>query len=723
VVVIQMATSFVVLFLAAVAFLLLEVSSFKRTEFRELRTLGFLLANNAAPNLAFEDPDAAARILDGLKVRPSIVLARIHRAKGDLLAQYPPAAPGDAPSLPLAQVAEGITAGNDHLRLVQLIRDREGTPIGSLVLEEDMQELHRQFRSSGAALAVVFLFLGIGALLASLKIQGMITRPILDLAHVADRVSRTQDYSLRAAKWAEDELGHLADTFNTMLSRIQEQDALLTEHRENLESLVERRTAQLTRLNEELLAAKAQAEESNQAKSAFLSGMSHELRTPLNAILGYTQLMALEPERDAKDRRQLEMVLRAGEHLLGLINDVLSVSRIEARRQSLNPAPFDLRRFILGVEDMIRLRAKAKFLTFNIDVDERIHPVVLGDEGKLRQVLVNLLGNAVKFTQEGGIALRVTATGEDHVLFEVRDSGAGIPEADLPNLFNAFFQTGLGRNAKEGAGLGLYLSQALVRLMGGEIHVDSRTDQGSCFSFTLPLPPGGEEPLENRPQFRIPKLVPGQPAPRQLVVDDNPDNRNLMAALFETLGLPCRVAADGLAGLQMCKDWNPDIIWMDIRMPGMDGFEATRTLRAEEAASGAARRPILAVTASVFEHDRQAIFECGCDDLLLKPFRIQELLTLLTRHAGLRFEEDPGSPVEPEKAQPESLRDALASMPLPWLEAFREALDSGETDKALAMAGRLADDQARLAQGLRAYLEEFRLDELERILQWAMEGP
>ena len=717
VVLMQMVTALMVLVLAALAFLTLEESTFKRTESRELQVLGRVIANNAAPVVAFEDPEAAASILEGLTARPSIVRARIFRAKGDVLAAFPTAARPDERPVPVDTAIEGIQAAQDRFRLIQLIRDRAGAPVGVLLLEQDLRELHQRILTSCLALAAALAILGLLSLLVSLKVQGIVTHPILDLARVVDTVSQTRDHGLRARVWAQDEMGHLVETFNTMLARFQAQDEQLAEHREHLERLVDHRTLQLTKANQELLVAKSRAEEFSLAKSAFLSNMSHELRTPLNAILGYTQLMAYEPARDPKDRRQLDMILRAGEHLLGLINDVLSVARIEAQQQVLATAPFDARRFILGIEEMIRIRAKAKSLSLNVEVDPGLEPVLVGDQGKLRQVLVNLLGNAVKFTQEGGVGLIVRCLPDHRVQFEVRDTGSGIPPEETAGLFSAFFQTGAGRKSKEGTGLGLFLSQALVRLMGGEIQVESQVDQGSRFHFDIHLPPGGELPADEGARAELPRLVPGQIRPRELVVDDNADNRDLLASVFASLGLPCQLAMDGRQGLQTWRETHPEVIWMDMRMPGMDGFEATRQIRAEEAATGCARTIILAVTASVFEQDRSAILQCGCDDILIKPYRIRDLLGCLSRHTGLRFEDGPAPQAEQADVSPEAIQAALARAPIPWRGSFQQALAVGETEMARGMLEQLPPGSSALAQGLQTYLDEFRLDELERLLR------
>lgn len=718
----QMTTIAIILLLASLLIIPLEISTFKQTEHRELQTIGQLIAHNAAPMLAFEDPEGGQRLLAGLSVRPNIKRACIYRYQGDLLAGYPNATDFGGPRLSVEAAVEGITYAKDQIRLIQHVRDREGAHLGVLLLEEDLSDLHRRILTRVVGLSLTFLFLGIGAFLVALRIQGMVTRPILDLATVADAVSDTQDYGLRARVWAQDELGHLVETFNKMLGKIENQDVQLTEYRDHLEQLVNQRTAELRKTNEALQVAKSKAEESSRAKSSFLSNMSHELRTPLNAILGYTQLMAISEDRSPQDRNQLDMILRAGDHLLGLINDVLTVARIEAQQQVLNPVPFDVRRFILGIEEMIRVRAGAKQLTFQVEVDASLQPVLVGDEGKLRQVLINLLGNAVKFTSEGGVALMVRCLATDRIYFEVRDTGAGIPPEEASGLFKAFFQTTLGKKVSEGTGLGLYLSQSIVALMGGEIRMESALDQGTRFYFDIPLPPGAALPQEPVLPQMLPKLMPGQPMLKQLVVDDNQDNRNLLSSLFTAMELPFAVAEDGTKAIDIWEKWRPDVIWMDMRMAGMDGFDATRLIRQREAIEGVGRPGgpkktlILALTASVFEHDRNLIFECGCDDVLIKPYRVRDLLRMLSLHSGLRFVEEV-APQAPERATQADLQGALAKAPGAWRVALLEALELGETEKAKGLLDQLSMASPLVIEGLRVFLDEYHLDELEQMLR------
>ncbi len=476
-------------------------------------------------------------------------------------------------------------------------------------------------------------------------------------------------------------------------------------HQQNL--LLEAKVHERTQALE---ASEHRAQEASMAKSAFLAGMSHELRTPLNAILGYAQLMGRDPGRNSKDRLHTDMILRAGEHLLGLINDVLSVSRIEASQLTLHVQPFESLRLVRGVEEMIRVRARSKGLSFDVEVDSELPPALEGDEGKLRQVLLNLLGNAVKFTEDGGLVLRVRWLAGNQAYFEVADMGPGIAPSDIPDLFGPFKQTETGLKASEGAGLGLYLSQAMVRLMGGEIQVESEVGRGTRFHFKVPLK-SCEFTEERPPARRVLKLADGQPPLRQLVVDDKEDNRELLVELLGSVGFPVQCASDGLEALDRWKAWHPDVVWMDIRMPGMNGFQTTQAIRTLESEGGLPRTTILALTASVFEHDHEAVMDAGCDGMLTKPYRERELFDMLSRHCGLSFQEEgPEAPATPSN-------EDLQALPREWREAFRQALDLGDTVKARHLVDGLPPGEAAIAARLRQSLEAFQLDDLIRIFR------
>lgn len=382
------------------------------------------------------------------------------------------------------------------------------------------------------------------------------------------------------------------------------------------------------------------AVEASKAKSLFLANMSHELRTPLNAILGFVQILERDQGLSRSQREHLAIISRSGEHLLGLINDVLSVAKIEAGEAELHPVDFDLARMLTSIREMFHLRAQARGLSLVFDHSGELPPRVQGDEGKLRQVLINLLGNAVKFTQRGGVALRARY-GAGRAEFEVEDTGPGIAPDELERLFQPFVQTTSGRNAAEGAGLGLSISSDFVRMMGGELHVKSQVGSGTMFAFGVALPESSS-PVVTERESRVVGLEPGQPAQRILVVDNADDNRMLLSHLLGAVGFEVREAVNGREAIEIWRAWRPTFVWMDMRMPEIDGYEATRAIRGLETDRGGAetRTVIVALTASAFEHDRGSILAAGCDEVVPKPFREETVFDTMARLLGVRYVRD-----------------------------------------------------------------------------------
>ncbi|MEO6324922.1 MAG: ATP-binding protein, partial [Thermoanaerobaculia bacterium] len=401
---------------------------------------------------------------------------------------------------------------------------------------------------------------------------------------------------------------------------------------QELESKVRERTAELGEALKRVEASEAQAVEANRAKSTFVANMSHELRTPLNAVLGFAQLLERDPTIGGESRDGLEIIQRSGQHLLGLINDVLSISKIEAGRLTIEDRVFDVRELLASVSAIVRGRAEAKGLAVRFELDPSLPSWVRGDEGKLRQVLVNLLGNAVKFTAAGRVVLRARWD-QARAAFEVEDTGAGMTEAERASLFEPFVQTDSGRKALEGAGLGLVISRQMVRLMGGDITVSSRPGQGSTFRFDVDL--AAAEAPERHGRARVLGLAEGQRVPRILIVDDTDENRLLLRRLLVSAGFAVREAVNGAHAVEEWRAFAPDAVFMDMRMPVMDGLEATRRIRALE--RDGARTRILALTASAFEHERDEILSSGADEFVMKPFLVDEIFEVLARNLGLRY--------------------------------------------------------------------------------------
>jgi signal transduction histidine kinase/CheY-like chemotaxis protein/HPt (histidine-containing phosphotransfer) domain-containing protein len=418
---------------------------------------------------------------------------------------------------------------------------------------------------------------------------------------------------------------------------------------EVLEARVHERTAELAQALERMEASEAQAVEANRAKSIFLASMSHELRTPLNAVLGFSQLLERDPAIEGESREGLQIIQRSGEHLLGLINDVLSISKIEAGKLSLAQRPFDLLELLLAVKSMIKVRAESKGLEVAFEVDLALPRGVMGDDGKLRQVLINLLGNAVKFTAHGRVTLRARWK-DGRAGFEVEDTGPGIAPEELGRLFEAFTQTETGKEAREGTGLGLAISRQIVRLMGGEIEAESEPGRGTAFRFQVDLPEAElQAPQELK---RVKGLAFGQKAPHILVVDDTDENRILLTRLLRSTGFSVREAANGQQAIEEWQHSRPDAIFMDMRMPVMDGREASRRIRELEGANEATghsghRTVILALTASAFDHEREEILSSGADDFLVKPFRVEMILEKLARHLEIQYRYETATNGEP----------------------------------------------------------------------------
>jgi signal transduction histidine kinase/CheY-like chemotaxis protein len=630
---ISMVTSTVALMLACFTFLAYELVTYRTTVTHQLKTLAQIVAESSTAALAFDDRRSANETLAALRAEPHLVAACLYTKDGRLFAVFQRSGlPKDLPRLPGPQ---GARIQDGHLALFQRVVF-DGDWIGTVYLKRDLQDMDARLERYAGIALVVLLISSLVALLLSSMLQRVISEPTLRLAEMASRVSTERDYSLRAAKRGNDEIGVLVDSFNEMMGQIQARTLDLHVVQGALERHVGElceENARRQRAQEEALAAKQAAEESNRVKSAFLANMSHELRTPLNAIIGYSEMLREEAEEhhEARPVVDLARITAAGKHLLSLINDVLDLSKVEAGKTELVWEYASPAQILEDAAGAMALLARTNGNQLIVHCAPSL-PAMHVDVVKFRQSLDNLLSNACKFTKNGPIGVEVvpvSVDGAEAIEWRVSDTGIGIAPDQMHKLFQPFSQVDASTTRKYGGtGLGLAISQRFCGLMGGAITVSSEAGKGSTFTIRLPLRQDGgllAEPPRAPATVTVPPAANRPPSNTVLVIDDDPTVHDLMARSLAREGFEVVVASGGAEGLRKAREVRPAAITLDVFMPGMDGWGVLNELKADPEL---AEIPVILVTIS---DDRKRACLLGAAEFLQKPVEPERLLAVLQR--------------------------------------------------------------------------------------------
>jgi len=607
--------------LAAVGFVWSEVERNGSYADSEVAAIANIVADQVGPAFSLSDRKGANEVLSSLGAEGQIRDAILYDANATqfnviqpCFAAFHRVASVNCPAPP----RDGISHTHNTVTITRAVQEG-GERVGTLAVTMGVPSLGEVMQNYLGTAGIIVAFSLVVAMVVAVFLQSRVSRPILAMAQVAQRIAQTHRYEDRVAVTAGGELGVLAGSFNAMIDEIERRDAELAHHRRSLEEEV----AERSRVNAELLIAKERAEVAARLKAEFLANMSHEIRTPLNGVLGMIGLVLGKfSDQDPEARQQLSDAQRAAQSLVAILNDILDLSKIEAGKLSLDETDFDVRDTLQEVLRMFDIALREKHLELAVSVGPDCPRWVYGDPVRLRQVLVNLVGNAVKFTASGAVIVTVRRVDDGRLRFDIADSGIGIPAEKLQSIFEPFTQAdGSHTRRFGGTGLGLTITRRLVDLMRGQLLVESKPGRCSCFTIELPLP-AGTEPVLAADDESLPL-----PADlKVLVAEDNPINQKVICAVLKRQRWAVVLTANGKEAYEAFLRSQFDLVLMDVQMPEVDGLEAARLIRQEEARRKFGHTPVIALTAHATQSQHQQCLAAGMDGVITKPVNLKTLL-------------------------------------------------------------------------------------------------